>query len=334
LPELRIDPLSGLRVIVAGSRGERPGAWLDVEERPPLDPDRDPFLEGHEDRTPPEVYAVRPDGSAPDGPGWMVRVVPNRYPALAPGDLDPRADPLASGRGAPDLFAARPATGAHEVIVNGPQPVSSLLELGGDQLAAAMAVWRERMRAHPDAACVHLIVNEGEAAGASLPHTHAQLYALSFVPAAVARERERYTAYSNRTQGRDLLEDIVQQEVRRGERLVSVDAEAVAICPFASRVPFQLQIAPRRPTPRFEDEGPLAAGMLLAALARLEAALGSVPPLNLWVRTAPRGAERFCWRIDLLPRLAQPAGLEVGTGIHVNALSPEDAAKRLREALV
>ena len=188
------------------------------------------------------------------------------------------------------------------------------------------------MRAHTDAAYVHLIVNEGREAGASLPHTHAQLYALPFVPAAVARERERFTAYSNRTQGRNLLEDLLQDEVRLGERVVAVDSEAVATCPFASQVPYQLQIVPRRPLPRFEDEGPLAAGVLRDVLRRLRAALGGLPPLNLWVRTAPRDAERFCWRIDVLPRLAHLAGLEVGTGVHLNVLPPERAAARLREA--
>ena len=97
--------------------------------------------------------------------------------------------------------------------------MSSLHDLGPDGLADAMGVWRERMRAHADAAYVHVIVNEGQQAGASLPHTHAQLYALPFVPAAVARERERFTAYRDRTQGRNLLEDVLQEEVRRRERL-------------------------------------------------------------------------------------------------------------------
>ena len=143
-------------------------------------------------------------------------------------------DPLASGRGEPELFASRPAAGDHEVIINSPRPVASLLELSLEELAEAMAVWQLRMAAHGGAACVHLIVNEGKDAGASLPHTHAQLYALPFVPAAVARERERFTAYSDRTQGRNLLEDLVQEEVRRRERLVAVDDEMVAICPFAS----------------------------------------------------------------------------------------------------
>jgi UDPglucose--hexose-1-phosphate uridylyltransferase len=326
-----VDPLSGLRVIVAGERGDRPGAFLAREEPPPIDPDSDPFLEGHEDRTPPEVYAVRPDGGPADGPGWHVRVVPNLYPALA-GDAAVAPDPLASGRGEPELFASRPAAGDHEVIINSPRPVASLLELSLEELSEAMAVWQLRMAALGGAACVHLIVNEGKDAGASLPHTHAQLYALPFVPAAVARERERFTAYSDRTHGRNLLEDLVQEEVRRRERLVAVDDEMVAMCPFASRVPYQLQLVPRRPAARFEDGGPTGAALLREVLGRLAAAVGAPPPLNMWVRTAPKGAERFCWRIDVLPRLAHLAGLEVGTGVHLNPLAPERAAGRLRPA--
>jgi UDPglucose--hexose-1-phosphate uridylyltransferase len=329
LPELRIDPLSGLKVIVAGERGARPGAWLDVEPRPPVDPERDPFSAGHEDQTPPEVYALREDGG-----GWKVRVVPNLYPALSAGEPNPAEDPLGSGRGEPDLFAVRPALGAHEVIVNAPDPVSSLAELSPDQVETAMSVWRERMRAHADASYVHIIVNEGKEAGASLPHTHAQLYALPFVPAAVARERERFTAYSNRMGGRNLLEDLLQEEVRRRERVVAIDDEAVALCPFGARVPFHLQVVPRRPAARFSDEGPLGARMLHGVLNRLAIVLGSLPPLNIWVRTAPRDAERFCWRLELLPRLAQLAGLEIGTGVHLNVLAPEDAAERLRAATV
>jgi UDPglucose--hexose-1-phosphate uridylyltransferase len=188
------------------------------------------------------------------------------------------------------------------------------------------------MRAHPEAAYVHVIVNEGREAGASLPHTHAQLYALPFVPAEVARERERFTAHAGRTQGRNLLEDVVGEEVRRRERLVAVDSEAVLLCPFAARTPFHMQVAPRRPAARFEDDGPLGAAMLHAALVRLGGVLGGLPPLNLWVRTAPRGAEHFCWHIEIVPRLAHLAGLELGTGVYLNVLSPELAAERLRAA--
>jgi UDPglucose--hexose-1-phosphate uridylyltransferase len=333
LPDLRIDPLSGARVIVAGERGGRPGAFLDVRPAAPVDVAKDPFLDGHEDRTPPEVYGLRPGGGPPDSPGWAVRVVPNLYPALSDaGGGGEVSDPLGGGRGEPELFASRPAEGAHEVIVNAPDPVPTLVALAPEQVESAMSVWRERMSFHSGAAYVHLIVNEGRDAGASLPHTHAQLYALPFVPAAVARERERFTAYSDRTQGRNLLEDLLQEEVRRRERLIAVDDEAVALCPFAAQGPFHFQVVPRRPAARFEDDGPLGARMLHQALARLQAALGALPPLNMWVRTAPRGAARFCWRIDVVPRLAHLAGLEMGTGVHLNVLAPEQAAERLREA--
>ena len=331
MPELRIDPLSGLRVIVAGERSERPGAFFDVEAPAPIDPDADPFREGHEDRTPPEIDALREDGSPADAPGWKVRVVPTLYPALAEGEPD-LSDPMGSGRGDPELFASRPAAGAHEVVVNTPRPVASLLDLDTGALETAMGFWKRRMRAHEDAAYVHVIVNEGRLAGASLPHTHAQLYALPFVPGAVARERERFTAYHDRTQGRNLLGDVVQEEVRRRDRLVAVDEEAVALCPFASRGPFHLQIAPRSPAARFEEEGPSGAALLHGTLGRLRAVLGALPPLNLWVRTAPQGAAAFCWRIDVLPRLAQPAGLELGAGVELCALAPERAAERLRDA--
>jgi UDPglucose--hexose-1-phosphate uridylyltransferase len=333
LPELRIDPLSGLKTIVAGERASRPGGGFHADPQPPLDPESDPFLEGHEDRTPPELYALRPGGGAPNTPGWLVRVVPNLYPALseeAPADGAP--DPLGQGRGQPDLFAVSPAHGAHEVIVNAPEPVTSLRALAPEQVETAMGVWRDRIRTHSDAAMVHVLVNEGREAGASLPHTHAQLYGLPFVPAQLARERERFTAYWDRTQGRNLLEDVVQEEVRRRERIVAIDDEGVAICPFGSRVPFELQIVPRSPRARFEDDGPLCAQLLHDALGRLERVLGAVPPLNLWVRTAPRGAEQFCWRIDVLPRLTHLAGLELGTGVNLNVMPPERAAELLRDA--
>src|SRR5436190_19332229 len=92
MPEVRVDPLTGQRTVVAGGRATRPGAGLSATPPDAVDPETDPFLEGHEDRTPPEVYAVRPDGGAPDTPGWTVRVVPNLYPALAPDAADPSPD--------------------------------------------------------------------------------------------------------------------------------------------------------------------------------------------------------------------------------------------------
>jgi UDPglucose--hexose-1-phosphate uridylyltransferase len=187
------------------------------------------------------------------------------------------------------------------------------------------------MRVHGSAACRHLIVNEGRIAGASIPHTHAQLYAMDFVPAAVARERERFGAYAVRTMGGNLLADLVQDEVRRRERIVAIDKEAVLMAPYASRSPFHLMLAPRRPSPRFEDDT-AGAALLHDALRRLKARLGASPPLNLWVRTAPAGAEHFCWRIDIVPRLTHLAGLEIGAGVNLCITPPEQAAAELREA--
>ena len=331
MPELRIDPLSGHRTIVAGERSRRPGGEPRCDPGEPIDPEQDPFAEGHEERTPPELYAVRPGGGPADSPGWSVRVVPNLYPALtAAGEAD-GADAVEQ-RGQPELFVSMPATGAHEVIINGPQPVLSLAELPLEQVLAAVEVWRERMRAHGDSAYLQLIVNERREAGASLPHTHAQLYALDFVPAAVARERERAGAYTTRTMGQSLLGDLVAEEVRRRERIVAIDDEAVLMAPYASRVPFQMMLAPRAPRARFEDDGVSGAALLRDGLCRLARHLGSSPPLNLWVRTAPRGAEDFCWRIDVLPRLTHLAGLELSTDVNLNIVAPEHAAAVLRDA--
>jgi UDPglucose--hexose-1-phosphate uridylyltransferase len=327
VPEVRVDPLTGLKTIVAGERAGRPGAGLTVQPGPAIDPATDPFADGHEDRTPPEVHAVgRPDGAAADTPGWRVRVVPNLYPALDDESPQPGRDANS------DLFTATAATGAHEVIVNAPDPVTSLADLDPGQVALAVEVWRERMAAYAGrAAYVHLIVNERREAGASLPHTHAQLYALDFVPASVARERERFGAHALRTMGGNLLADLVQEEVRRRERIVAIDGEAVLMAPYGARLPYQLMLAPRATRERFEAPGPTGAALLHDALNRLRRRFGTTPPLNLWVRTAPQGAEQFCWRIDIVPRLTHLAGLELGTGVHLNIVAPEQAAAELRD---
>jgi UDPglucose--hexose-1-phosphate uridylyltransferase len=328
MPEIRTDPLTGAKTIVAGERSRRPGGEPTCTAPEPIDPDTDPFAEGHEERTPPELYAERPNGGPANSPGWRVRVVPNLFPALTAEGEDPPQDPRQ------DLFRARPAKGAHEVIVNAPDSVHSLAELPRTQVEAAVEVWRKRMRTHSASAYVQLIVNERREAGASLAHTHAQLYALDFVPADVARERERAGAYAARSDGGDLLGDLIAEEVRRGERIVAIDEEAVLIAPFGSRVPYQLMLAPRRPHARFEEEnegaGPGCAALLHDGLRRLARRFGASPPLNLWVRTAPRGADRMCWRIDIFPRLTHLAGLELSTGVNLNIVAPEDAAAALR----
>jgi len=359
-PELRIDQLTGLRAILAPGRADRPDQFRAAASA--SDPEvaaakaaSCPFCAGREERTPPELYALRPQGGEPDSPGWKTRVVPNLYPALGgeageesgvaaaggaggpgaeAGSFASGGDPLLASRrtGEPDLFSARPANGAHEVLINAPDHVTAMSELDADQFGAAVATWRERMRAHADASYVQLIVNEGGGAGASLEHTHAQLYALPFVPAAVARERERAGAYAERTAGSGLLSDVLVEEVRRRERLVAIDDEAALICPWASRSPFELRVVPRREAASFADDS-AGAAMIHTALRVLAARFDGPPELNLWVRTAPGDDDRFHWHVDIAPRLTIKAGFELGTGVDINVYPPERAASDLREAL-
>jgi UDPglucose--hexose-1-phosphate uridylyltransferase len=218
------------------------------------------------------------------------------------------------------------------VIVNTPQHVTAMWELSEEQFAAAVGTWRERMRAHADSSYVQLIVNEGGGAGASLEHSHAQLYALDFVPAAIARERERMGAYRERTAGGGLLSDILVEEVRRKDRLVAIDEEAALICPWASRGPFELRVVPRREAASFADDS-TGAAMIHTALRLLAQRFENAPEFNLWVRTAPRGAEHFHWHVDIAPRLSIKASFELATGVDINIYPPERAASDLRECL-
>lgn len=323
--ELRTCPFGGRRVLIAAGRAERPGGRHPIPPLEAIDPAEDPFAEGQEHRTPPEIDAERPDGSPPDGPGWVVRVVPNRYPLVAP------EAPAPAPEAQPQLFGAAAATGAHEVIIQSPRPILSLSELSAEEVERVVAMWQRRLRAHAGAAARHLIVNERPRAGASQPHSHAQLITFPMVPAELARERERAEAYTQQTMGGDLTADVLQEEVRRGERIVAIDDDTVLLAPWASRGAYHLTILPRRAALRFEEQADGIGGrMLHLALGRLAERFGAPPPLNAWVRTAVDGAERTSWRIELLPAIDQPGGVELGAGIDVCTVAPEQAAAELR----
>ncbi len=343
-PEIRIDQLTGARVLLTPGRAERPDQFGIDPWRPDAAGDC-PFCEGSEGDTPPEIEADRPEGSAPDGPGWRTRTVPNLFPALVPEDgpgaeagptaaFASSADPLlaSSRRAEPDMFASRPAVGHHEVIVNSPRHVSSLAELDEGETTAAVAAWRSRMLVHSDAPYVQLILNQGPDSGASLEHSHAQIGAAPFVPAAVARERERFNSYRERTAGASLLGEVLREEIRRGDRLVAIDDDVALVCPWASRFPFEMRLIPRRAEPRFESDE-IGASMLHRAVRALDSMTEGTLQLNLWVKTAPRGVEHFHWHIDLAPRLQPTSSFEMATGVDINVLPPETAAAKLREAI-
>jgi len=255
-----------------------------------------------------------------------IRIDPlSGYRALV-GDEDLTPDALVPARDSqPELFGAAAANGTHERIPHA-TAVTTLLELGAAGLEATAEIWRERMRAHAGAATRHLAVDE--LAGGD---GHADLWALDFVPAPLARERERFTAHATRTMGGELLADLVQEEVRRNKRIVAIDGDAVLLAPFGSRTPWQLLVAPRQGRKRWEDDGPTGAAMLHDALRRLAARHVTPVPVTVWIRTAPGGAERFSWRIDIVPALAAPTALGLGAGVPVVGVSPERAAAELRE---
>ncbi|MDQ8046912.1 MAG: hypothetical protein AAGC46_15980 [Solirubrobacteraceae bacterium] len=323
--ELRTNPFDGSRTLIAAGRRDRPGGGITVDPLETIAPETDPFLEGHEDRTPPEVDADRPGGGRADGPGWVTRAVPNPFPLVVANASDP--EPEAQ----PQLFGATPAEGEHEVIIQSPRPVVSLSQLEPGEVERVVAMWQRRLRAHAGAAARHLLVNERPRSGASQPHTHAQLVTFPTVPAVMARERERAEAYSQQTMGANLTSDYLQEEVRRRVRIVAVADDAVILAPFASRAAYHLTIIPRTSALRFEDQPDGAGGAALHdALRRLAARFGAPPPVNLWVRTAVSGAERTSWRIEIVPALTQPGGVELGAGTDVATVSPEQAADELR----
>ena len=270
-PEVRIDQLTGLRVILAPGRAERPDAFAPAQAQAHEgSAESCPFCEGREDRTPPEVWAARPGGGEPDTPGWTARAgtepvsgaggtggAATREEAARAGFAS-SADPLARVRAGAPARPVRLAAGCRCARGDHPRAGARHIARRARRRASfggAVAAWRERMRAHADdAAYLHLIVNEGRDAGASLPHSHAQLYALGFVPATVARERERTGAYHERTMGGHLLS--TSRWRRCGGRAAGGHRRrGDAVCPWASRSPFELRVDPAHAAPGVRADG-------------------------------------------------------------------------------
>jgi UDPglucose--hexose-1-phosphate uridylyltransferase len=309
--EARQNPLNRRWTIVAPGRDARPH-----DERRPANPvpaspaDRAgvvadcPFCAGHESWTPPEV--ARRGGGGADGPGWDVRVVPNRYP-------------IVEGAG-----------GVHEVVVLSPDHHRSFAHLTDEQAVEVMATLRDRARVHAAAGWrgVHVILNHGASAGASLTHPHAQILAVDLPAPAVLEE----VAHLVSDGGCALCVELGRLD-QDTSLVVTGDDQAVAWCPWWSSTAFELLVAPRRHAARFEDAGAeldAVAAILRRGLAQLDAHLGD-PPYNLFVHTRPTDRDDdFHWHIHIRPRLQVDAGFELGTGLGVDTLDPAVAADRLR----
>ncbi|MDN5361022.1 MAG: UDPglucose--hexose-phosphate uridylyltransferase [Moorella sp. (in: firmicutes)] len=329
MPELRQDPVSERWVVIATERARRPSDFKAPREEK-KGAASCPFCPGHEKETPPEVLAFRAEGTAPDTPGWQVRVVPNKFAALAPG-----GEVTTESKG---LYQTMSGTGAHEVIIEGPEHNTFFVDLAPDHAIQVLKAWRQRylqLSRNKNLKYIQLFKNHGRTAGASLEHPHSQIIATPLVPAAVNQEIQRLQDYWQEKES-CLLCDLMETELATGTRIVAFNKEFLAFCPFASRFPMEMLLLPRRHQAGFDscDDGQLEqlAAILQDILSRLKQVAGD-PPFNLVLHTAPLHQEDaiYHWHLELLPRLTIVAGFEWGTGMYINPTPPEIAAQSLNE---
>ncbi len=340
MPELRKDPVLGRWVIIATERAKRPSDFEVTREQ--SESASCVFCEGRESETPPEVYAVRREGTGTDGPGWDVRVIPNKYPALeTTGELN------REGVGLCDMANG---IGVHEVIVETPDHHRAMADLSVAHIAEVMRTYRQRIiDLQEDRRLKYVLIfkNQGRSAGASLQHAHSQLIATPITPKRVKEKLDgakRYFDYKHRC----VFCDYIKQETELfGERLVAETAHFVSLSPFAARFPFETWILPKRHMLDFalieDDEAADLGQILKLVLLKLREALND-PPFNYVVHMAPyrrpRGGywttieEDYHWHVELIPRLTQVAGFEWGSGFYINPTAPEVAAETLRNTQV
>ncbi|HYE92081.1 MAG TPA: galactose-1-phosphate uridylyltransferase [Terriglobales bacterium] len=327
MPELRKDPVVGRWVIISTERARRPTDF----QREPVRArgDNCVFCAGNEDKTPPEILAGREE-DAPNTAGWTYRVVPNKFPALRiEGDVEPTAE---------GLFDRMNGVGAHEVIIETPNHHSSLAALSVDAMADVLMAFRDRvldLKKDPRFEYVLIFKNHGEAAGASLEHPHSQLIATPIIPIMVTEELAGSAAYWQMKE-RCVWCDIIRQERRAGQRVILEKHGFVALAPFAPRFPFESWILPTQHRAAFEETGPEElrglAELLGEFLRRMNTTLNE-PPFNFMLHTAPlREGELdyFHWHLEIIPKLANVAGFEWGSGFFINPMPPETAAAALR----
>jgi UDPglucose--hexose-1-phosphate uridylyltransferase len=333
LPELRKDPITNRWVIISTGRAKRPSDFVNesVEIR---GKGMCPFDYGNEDKTPPELLTYGRNGGGANSPGWTVRVVPNKFPALGiEGDLD------RTGEG---IFDRMNGVGAHEVIVETPDHNATLARLSEKQILDVLYAFRDRMLdLKNDKRFRYILIfkNHGDAAGASLEHTHSQLIALPIVPKRVREEvdnSKRYYAEKERC----IFCDMIRQEREEGVRVITETPDFIALAPYAPRFPFEVWMLPKQHSSSFENnQSPVFASLartLKECLMRQEAVLNN-PAYNLMIHTSPIGEEsnpHYHWHIEIIPKLTKVAGFEWGSGFYICPTPPEESARFLREAQV
>lgn len=332
MPDLRRDPIVGRWVIISTERAGRPRDFHHPDPVRVSSPSLCPFCPGQERLTPKEVLAYRPQGSPPNLPGWTVRVVPNKFPALqVEGDM---------GREGVGIYDRMNGIGAHEVIIETPDHKESLAALPPKRLEDVLWAYRDRIvDLKRDARFRYILVfkNQGPAAGATLDHSHSQLIALPVIPTSVLAEIEGCRSHYQQKE-RCIYCDIIRQEQCDAERIVAENLDFICLTPFAPRFPFEMWILPKRHAAYFEEsqknQFELFARILSESLRRMDRVL-SQPAYNFVLHTSPlheKTGDFYHWHIELIPKLTQVAGFEWGTGFYINPVTPEEAAKFLREA--
>jgi UDPglucose--hexose-1-phosphate uridylyltransferase len=334
MPQLRKDLTSRTWVVIASERGKRPHDFKVVPDQKKGEGNC-PFCPGHEGETPPEVLALGRGEITPDIPGWKVRIVPNKFPALSQESVEP------SFRDGP--LVQRPGIGVHEVLVESPDHNSTFgthSQEQMEQILGAMISRIKQLRADSRLEYVQLFKNVGRTAGASLEHTHCQLIATPIVPPVV--DEELRCAHFYYEQYHSCVWCDLLTKAHENGLVVEASPHFAVICPFASRVPYQMLILPTRHGGEFESisQNELAdlAAVLRRTVRKLEVAFNS-PPYNLQWHISPLHEpgdydRYFHWHLELLPRLTIAAGFELGSGIYINPTAPELAAQELREVKI
>jgi len=322
-------------VIISTDRAKRPTDF--VREHLTMKGGFCPFCYGNENKTPPEVLAYRPNPNsgpppAKDSPGWTIRVVPNKFPALGiEGNLNRRAE---------GMFDRMNGVGAHEVIIETPDHNATLASIPNKRVEDVLWAFRDRiLDLKQDKRFKYILIfkNHGEAAGASLEHPHSQLIALPILPKQVVEELEgakQYYIYKERC----VFCDIIRQESDHGVRVVGENQDFLTLAPYAPRFPFETWILPKRHESAFENSSSSMFENLARSLKSLLAKAHNVldnPAYNLVIHTSPVQDpfnEHYHWHIEFMPKLTKTAGFEWGTGFYINPTPPEEAAKFLREA--
>lgn len=338
MSEIRKDPASTTWVIIAAERGKRP---CDFAEEPKAEKGATrgksrpcPFCKGEEVEAPFKTFAIWPGEIDKETMDWRTRVLPNRYPALRP------SEELTQGE-MDDFYHYLSGVGGHEVIVESRRHMDSFATMGRNQLEAVIRTYCQRYnywRNDPRIAYVLVFRNYGLAAGASLAHPHSQLVATPLIPPRLSQELEETKIFYEQERKCVYCEMIEIEQKSQASRQVWENESMFALCPFASRFPCEIMILPKNHSAAFDDlsdqEIKDLAQILSYVFKRIAAVLGD-PPYNLMIHTAPirtPGLLYYHWHIEIIPRITMPAGFEWGTGIYINVISPEDAARAMREA--